>query len=66
MAMAFLSQFFDYIPSTALAAIIITAVVFMIEVKIIIKIWRIDCEYYSDRRKLIANSRKDIHNKGEI
>ena len=41
LALGVLSQLFDFIPKTALAAIIIAAVLYMVDVKILHKIWKV-------------------------
>ena len=45
LAIALLSQFFHYIPKTALSAIIITAVLPMVDIRIVYKIFRIRGAY---------------------
>ena len=44
LALGVLSQAFDYIPKTSLAAIIIAAVLYMVDVKILLTIWKIKSE----------------------
>ncbi len=41
LAIGVLSEAFDYIPKTALAAIIIAAVLYMVDIKILWTIWKI-------------------------
>ena len=41
LALGVLSQLFDFIPKTALAAIIIAAVLYMVDVKILHEIWKV-------------------------
>ncbi|XP_076057868.1 sodium-independent sulfate anion transporter-like isoform X2 [Oratosquilla oratoria] len=41
LALAFLTSFFQYIPKASLAAVIICAVIFMVEYEAILPIWRI-------------------------
>jgi sodium-independent sulfate anion transporter 11 len=43
LALAFLTPLFYYIPQAALAAIIITAVLHMVNVRILLQIWKINC-----------------------
>jgi Sulfate permease and related transporters (MFS superfamily) len=47
LSLLFLTQLFFFIPKAALAAIIIAAVIFMIEVNVVIPIWKTKSEYIS-------------------
>lgn len=40
LALLFLTPYFSYIPKASLAAIIIAAVIFMVEVKVVKPMWR--------------------------
>ena len=44
LAVCVLSNGFDYIPKTALSAIIIAAVLYMVDIRIVYKIWTIRSE----------------------
>jgi sodium-independent sulfate anion transporter 11 len=45
LSLLFLTQYFFYIPKAALAAIIIAAVIFMVEVRVVIPMWKTKSEY---------------------
>lgn len=45
IALLFLTPYFYYIPKACLAAIIISAVIFMVEIKVIKPMWRTKSEY---------------------
>jgi MFS superfamily sulfate permease-like transporter len=45
LSLLFLTQLFFYIPKAALAAIIIAAVIFMVEVHVVIPMWKTKSEY---------------------
>jgi MFS superfamily sulfate permease-like transporter len=49
LSLLFLTQFFFYIPKAALAAIIIAAVIFMVEVHVVMPMWKTKSEYMSNR-----------------
>ena len=46
LALSFLTPYFYYIPQSTLAAVLVTAVVFMIDYKIIIILWRGSSKYF--------------------
>jgi MFS superfamily sulfate permease-like transporter len=48
LSLLFLTQYFFYIPKAALAAIIIAAVIFMVEVQVVIPMWKTKSEYISN------------------
>jgi MFS superfamily sulfate permease-like transporter len=52
MALLFLTQLFYYIPKAALAAIIIAAVIFMVEYRVVKPIWKTKSEYISNAQGL--------------
>jgi sodium-independent sulfate anion transporter 11 len=45
LSLLFLTQYFFYIPKAALAAIIIAAVIFMVEVRVVKPMWKTKSEY---------------------
>lgn len=51
VALLFLTPLFFYIPKAALAAIIIAAVVFMVEVKVVKPMWRSKSEIFTITKK---------------
>jgi hypothetical protein len=51
LALQFLTQLFYYIPKAALAAIIIAAVIFMIEYHVVVPIWKTKSEYISNAQR---------------
>jgi len=46
LALSFLTSYFYYIPRATLAAVLISAVIFMIDVKIIKLLWKGSSQYY--------------------
>ena len=48
LTLLFLTQLFYYIPKAALAAIIIAAVIYMIEYHVVVPIWKTKSEYISN------------------
>jgi len=48
----FLTQLFFYIPKAALAAVIIAAVIFMVEYHVVVPIWKTKSEYISNAQGL--------------
>lgn len=45
LALLFFTQYFEYIPKAALAAVIISAILFMVEYDVIKPMWRAKSEY---------------------
>jgi MFS superfamily sulfate permease-like transporter len=52
MALLFLKQYFFYIPKAALAAVIIAAVIFLVEVRVVKPMWKTNSEYISNAQGL--------------
>jgi len=52
LALLFLTQLFFFIPKAALAAIIIAAVIFMVEYHVVVPIWKTKSEYISNAQEL--------------
>jgi MFS superfamily sulfate permease-like transporter len=52
LALLFLTQLFFYIPKAALAAVIIAAVIFMVEYRVVKPIWKMKSEYISNAQGL--------------
>jgi len=48
LTLLFLTQLFFFIPKAALAAIIIAAVIFMVEYHVVVPIWKTKSEYISN------------------
>lgn len=46
LSLEFLTPYLYYIPKASLAAVIIAAVIFMIEVQVIIPMWKTKSEFY--------------------
>lgn len=59
LALSFLTPYFYYIPQSTLAAVLISAVVFMIDFKIITILWKgsSECLFYN-RKNFTDNSRQ--------
>lgn len=47
LALQFFTQYFEYIPKAALAAVIISAIIFMVEYNVIKPMWRAKSEFPS-------------------
>lgn len=45
LALQFFTQYFEYIPKAALAAVIISAIIFMVEYNVIKPMWRAKSEF---------------------
>lgn len=45
LALQFFTQYFEYIPKAALAAVIVSAILFMVEYNVIKPMWRAKSEY---------------------
>jgi MFS superfamily sulfate permease-like transporter len=52
LALLFLTPLFYFIPKAALAAIIIAAVIFMVEVHVVVPIWKTKSKYMSNAQGL--------------
>lgn len=52
MALLFLTPYLCFIPKSTLAAIIISAVVFMVETKVIKPMWRAKSEFYPNKIRI--------------
>jgi hypothetical protein len=68
VSLLFLTQYFFYIPKAALAAIIIAAVIFMVEVNVVIPMWKTKSKYihkmYKGRAsKIYFNSHRVLNDK---
>jgi sodium-independent sulfate anion transporter 11 len=50
LSLLFLTQYFFYIPKSALAAIIIAAVIFMVEVRVVKPMWKTKSKYMLAKR----------------
>lgn len=51
LALQFFTQYFEYIPKAALAAVIVSAILFMVEYNVIKPMWRAKSEYSSIRHR---------------
>lgn len=54
IALLFLTPLFYYIPRSALASIIIAAVIFMVEVRVVKPMWRSKSKFYTIRIRILC------------